>query len=59
MYKTKTAETAKDVNEFIEQVENPVKTKDSHDQVFLLRSLTGFDLYMWGSYDYRIGKLSP
>lgn len=48
MYKTKTTETDKNVTEFIEKVENPVKRNDSNDLLSLFTSLTGFEPKMWG-----------
>lgn len=61
MAKTKTAETAKDVNEFIlEFTDSEQKRKDSYELIQLMEEISGFKAKMWGpsiigfgSYHYK------
>jgi hypothetical protein len=61
MAKTKTAETEKDVNEFIlEFTDSEQKRKDSHELIKLMEEVSGFKAKMWGpsiigfgSYHYK------
>nr|MBA2746809.1 DUF1801 domain-containing protein [Flavisolibacter sp.] len=61
MYKNKTAETTKDVHEFImEFADTEQKRKDSFQLVELMQKTTGFEPRMWGpsiigfgSYHYK------
>lgn len=61
MAKTKTAETTKDVNEFIlEFTDSEQKRQDSHELVKLMEEVSGFKAKMWGpsiigfgSYHYK------
>lgn len=49
MAKTKTAETPKDVNEFIlEFTDSEQKRKDSHELIRLMEEVSGFQAKMWG-----------
>ena len=49
MAKTKTAETPKDVNEFIlEFTDSDQKRKDSHELIRLMENVSGFKAKMWG-----------
>ena len=49
MAKTKTAETPKDVNEFIlEFTDSEQKRKDSHQLIRLMEEVSGFQAKMWG-----------
>ncbi|AOM80805.1 DUF1801 domain-containing protein [Pedobacter steynii] len=60
MAKNKTTQTAQSVHDFIEQVNDPIKRKDSYDLVQLMEQQTGFPARMWGpsiigfgSYHYK------
>ncbi len=61
MAKTKTAETTKDVSEFIQEfTESEQKLQDSHELVKLMEEISGFKAKMWGpsiigfgSYHYK------
>ena len=49
MAKTKTAETTKDVSEFIlEFTDSEQKRKDSHELIRLMEEVSGFKARMWG-----------
>jgi len=49
MAKTKTAETPKDVNEFIlEFTDSEQKCEDSHELIRLMEKVSGFKAKMWG-----------
>ncbi len=49
MAKTKTAETTKDVSEFIlEFTDSEQKRKDSHELIKLMEQVSGFKAKMWG-----------
>lgn len=61
MAKTKTAETAKSVTEFIHEfTDSEQKRKDSNELIKLMESVSGFEAKMWGpsiigfgSYHYK------
>jgi hypothetical protein len=48
MAKTKTTWTGKSVTEFVENVQNEVKRKDSWKLIEMYKSITGFEPKMWG-----------
>jgi hypothetical protein len=49
MAKNKTLPTQVSVDEFIKSVEQPQKVNDSYRLIELMKEVSGYDAYMWGS----------
>ncbi|MBB6498342.1 DUF1801 domain-containing protein [Pedobacter cryoconitis] len=49
MAKNKTTETTLNVNDFIDQLTDPVKKEDSSKLIAIMKNQTGFEAKLWGS----------
>jgi hypothetical protein len=56
MAKNKTAETGKSVTEFLNNVQNEIKRRDSFILIEIIKSLTGYEPKMWGPSIIGFGK---
>ncbi len=56
MAKNKTAETSMDVTEFVNNVANERRRRDSFELLELFKSVTGFEPKMWGPTIIGFGK---